>query len=139
MGTKAKGTRAERELMHKFYNTGSWIAIRAAGSGSTPLPCPDILAGNSQRKLAIECKSIKGKSYYFDKKEINKLLEFSKLFGAEAWIGVRFDNLGWYFVLAENLDLSKKNKVPSINIKSAQNKGLKFEELILKEKNSNLY
>ena len=132
MGTKAKGTRAERELMHKFYDTGSWIAIRAAGSGSTPLPCPDILAGNSQRRLAIECKSIKGKSYYFEKREINELIEFSKLFGAEAWVGIRFDNHGWYFVLANQLDISKKSQVPSINIKSAQQKGIKFEDLILK-------
>ena len=118
--------------MHKFYDTGSWIAIRAAGSGSTPLPCPDILAGNSQRRLAIECKSIKGKSYYFEKREINELIEFSKLFGAEAWVGIRFDNHGWYFVLANQLDISKKSQVPSINIKSAQQKGIKFEDLILK-------
>lgn len=133
MGTKAKGTRAERELLHKFYNTGSWIAVRAAGSGSIPLPCPDILAGNSNRKLAIECKSIKGKSYYFDKKEIKELIDFSTKFGAEAWIGVRFDNRGWYFLPAHELNLSKKNQVPSINFKNAELKGLKFEELIIRQ------
>lgn len=133
MTTKAKGTRAERELIHKFYNTGSWIAVRAAGSGSIPLPCPDILAGSAHRKLAIECKSIKSKSYYFDKKEIKDLIDFSKTFGAEAWVGVRFDNYGWLFLQAHELSLSKINQVPSINFKSAKEKGLKFEELILRQ------
>jgi len=59
--SKRKGTLYERELFHMFWNS-SWAAVRSAGSGSTPLPAPDILAGNKEKLLAIECKAIKTKS-----------------------------------------------------------------------------
>ena len=54
MNLKAIGTKAERELIKMFWKTNSWIAIRAAGSGCSRYPSPDILAGNILRKLAIQ-------------------------------------------------------------------------------------
>ena len=124
---KRKGTRAERELLHMFYNTNTWIASRMAGSGSIPLPSPDILAGYKNKTLAIECKSLKNHYYHFSKKEIDELNEFAKRFGATAWLGIRFDNLGWHFIKPEQLKESKKGH--SVNLKLAQEKGIKFEEL----------
>ena len=55
---KSKGTRGERELFHLFWNN-QWGCIRTAGSGSTPLPAPDLLASKKNRYLAIECKVLK--------------------------------------------------------------------------------
>jgi len=129
MSSKGKGTRAERELIHMFHDTKTWIALRAAGSGSTPLPCPDLLAGNNIRKLAIECKSIKARKKYFDKVEIKELIEFSTIFGAEPWLAVRYDNEGWYFVTPEDLEETKKGN-PSLSLHVAMKKGLRFPELI---------
>ena len=129
MGSKRKGTRAERELIHMFFDSNEWIAVRAAGSGSTPLPCPDIIVGNGKRILAIECKSLSDNVKYFKKEELADLLEFSRKFGAEAWVGIRFDHIGWFFLPPERLEFTKGG-TPSISIEEARKNGIKFEDLL---------
>ena len=82
MNTKAKGSSAERELVHLFWRTESWACFRAAGSGSTKYPCPDLIAGNNLRKLAIEVKN-PGKDYkHLTKEQIEELQQFATTFGA---------------------------------------------------------
>jgi Holliday junction resolvase len=127
MSRKSKGINAERDLVHKFWATG-WAAIRIAGSGSSKYPSPDLLVGNNIRKLAIECKTTKGKSKYFPKDEILELKEFSKIFGAESWIAIKFNREPWYFLTLE--DLKDTDNGFSANYDSAKNRGLLFEELI---------
>ena len=108
MSSKGKGTRAERELIHMFYDEG-WGTLRSAGSGSTPLPSPDIIVSNSKNIFAIECKSVNSKRKYFPPEEISQLKTFSEKFGAIPLIAIRFDRLGWFFVNLENLGFSKTN------------------------------
>lgn len=127
MSTKSKGTRYERELIHMFYNTNTWIASRMAGSGSIPLPSPDLLAGYKNRSLAIECKAIKNPYYHFNKTKIKELIDFSDRFGAEPWLAIRFDNKGWFFLTPEDLKTSPKGH--SVSLKLAGEKGIKFEKL----------
>ncbi len=130
--SKVKGSRAERELLHMLFEHG-WMPLRAAGSGSTTLPAVDLVAGNGKNVIAIECKSISGNKHYFDDEEIEQIEVFSKRFGAEPLIGVRFDNIGWYFI--ELKDLVKGNgKNHFVSLESAQEKGFRFEELIKKYK-----
>jgi holliday junction resolvase Hjr len=129
---KSKGTRAERELLHLFWEN-EWAAMRAAGSGSTSRPSPDLLASKNNKTYAIECKSIKSKSHHFKKEELEQLKLFSNLFGATAIIGIRFDNLGWHFLKAEEL-IPNKNGNYSVSLKLAQEEGIKFQELIDKYK-----
>jgi Holliday junction resolvase len=128
MSRKSKGIGAERELIHLFWNTDDWSAVRVAGSGSIKYPCPDVLAGNNIRKLAIECKSSKELNQYLTKEEVMQLIEFSRKFGAEPWIGIRFDKLKWFFLNVEDLKETEKNYVVSLS--SAKRKGLLFEELV---------
>ena len=135
MGSKNKGTRAERELFHMLWKNG-WATMRSAGSGSTPLPSPDLISSNNDRVIAIECKSIKGTKKYFDRFEISELIKFSNMFGAEPWLGVRFDKFGWFFVTPEDLEKSSGG-TPSLSLKGAMKKGLKFEEIISIENNKN--
>ncbi len=104
-----------------------WFCTRMAGSGSMPFPCPDLLSGKNGRVLAIECKSGK-KTRYIEKRQIQELLEFSRGFGAEPWIGVRFNNLGWRFLKPK--DLTKSGKSFSVSKDRAIKKGLTFKELI---------
>ena len=106
----------------------SWAAIRVAGSGSMKYPCPDVLAGNAIRRLAIECKSVGDTKKYFTKQEIDALAKFSLIFGAEAWVGVRFDNKKWFFVNLE--DLKENDSSFVLTFANAQQKGLVFEELL---------
>ena len=134
---KSKGSRTERELMHLFYSSGKFMPCRIAGSGSTPLPAPDLIVGGLNRVLAIECKSGKGRRD-IKKEQIEELKTFSKIFGAEPWIAIRFNNMPWHFLEIRHLGISKGNNY-FINPKLAQKHGIKFEELIRKYKQRRLY
>ncbi len=127
MNKKAKGSNAERDLIHKFNDNG-WVAIRSAGSGSQQYPSPDILAGNNLRRVAIECKATADTKKYLTKKEVDELVFFANKFGAEAWIAVKFDRMDWFFLNIE--DLGQSDKSYSIDIPMAKRKGLSFEQLI---------
>ncbi len=135
--SKAKGSKAERELIHRLHDA-DWGIIRSAGSGSTPLPSTDIIAGNGKRVLAIECKSLKHTTKYFYPEEIEQLLTFSKRFGAEPWLGIRFDRLGWFFIKPEDLEKSKNGNL-NISLERAKSIGFTFERLIDKEGGKNEY
>lgn len=125
---KSKGTRGERELFHLFWNTKQWAALRTAGSGSTPLPAPDLLVSNSKRSLAIECKVLKSSIKYLYPEEIKQLIEFSKKFGAEPWIAIKFDYLGWHFLQPKDL-IKTKTGYYSISKEFAIKRGLKFDQI----------
>ena len=75
MSLKSKGINAERELVHMFWGE-NWACLRIAGSGSIKYPSPDLLVGNSLRRLAVECKTTKDSKKYFEKNhesgEVNK-------------------------------------------------------------------
>lgn len=132
MVNKDKGSNAERELLHKFWSTGKWIAIRSAGSGSMKYPGPDLLVGNKTRRLAIECKSSKDNKIYLDEHDVQQLKDFSNIFDAKPWFAVRFFRKDWLFVGIE--DIEKTPKGYAIGLKEAELKGLSFNELISYEK-----
>ncbi len=134
--SKRKGTRYERELFHMFWEN-DWVALRTAGSGSTPLPAPDLMVSGmviaplekkSRRTLAIECKAIKSNRKYFPKKEIDELNLFANKFGADPYIAIRFDRIGWFFIHTKNIGFAKTQHYISLDL--AQKEGLKFEEII---------
>jgi Holliday junction resolvase len=128
MSTKGKGSRTERELVHMFFDKG-WGVLRVAGSGSTRLPAPDLLAGNGKgRFLSIECKSLKNTRKYFTDEDLNQLNTFAKAFGTEAWLALRFNNKPWYFIKIEDLEKTKNAYV--ISLERAEKIGLTFEKLI---------
>lgn len=134
MNTKAKGSNAERELIHLFWNNG-YASMRAAGSGSTSFPSPDIIVGNQLRKFAIECKATASNKQYLERNQIADLRKFCDIFGAEPWIAVRFDkkaknpDQGWYFLTIDDLKETEGNNFV-ITAETAQARGLLFEELI---------
>ncbi|MBT7903380.1 Holliday junction resolvase [Candidatus Woesearchaeota archaeon] len=127
MSLKSKGINAERELIHKFWGSG-WASTRVAGSGSIKYASPDVIAGRGNRKIVIECKVTKNTRQYLTHKEVKELQEFASIFGGEAWIGVKFNSYGWYFLNIEDLELTPKSYVTSLE--HAKLKGLLFEELI---------
>lgn len=128
--SKAKGSKAERELFRMLWDNG-WSVVRSAGSGCSQLPSPDLIAGNTKRFIAIECKSIKDDKKYFYQDQVEQLKTFATRFGAEPWVGIRFDKIGWYFVHLDNLKRSTGDSF-LVSLDFAQKKGLKFEELIKK-------
>ena len=126
MSIKAKGSNAERELVHLLW-AKEIPAIRVAGSGSSHYPSPDIVAGTSDRKLAIECKSVRGDSKYIPKEEIADLTKFANKFGSEPWIAVRFARTEWLFLAPE--DLKETSASFAVTKELAKLKGLLLEEL----------
>lgn len=129
MSLKSKGISAERDVVHRLQAAG-YAAIRVAGSGSTQTPSTDILAGNGMRVLSIECKTIGqgGEARYIGKEAINDFLTFSRQFGAEPWIAVRFYRTPWRFLLVEDLPITDKNV--SIHKELAETKGLLLNEML---------
>lgn len=124
---KRKGSLAERELINMFWQAG-WAAMRAAGSGSTQYPSPDIVAGNANKKIAIEAKFTSDKTKYFLQKEITELQYFCDKFGAEPWVAVKFDKEPWYFFPIHDLKETGKNF--AITLKDAKIQGLLFEDIV---------
>jgi len=128
MNRKAKGSNAERELVRMFWDAG-WAAIRVAGSGSAKFPNPDVLAGNRKRRVAVECKTIHDIKKYLSSSDISQIRIFSEKFGAEPWIGMRFDSQQWFFIALEDLaETGESNFVVSLEL--ARRKGLTFSEFI---------
>lgn len=127
MNFKKKGIDAERELIKLFWEN-RWAALRSAGSGSSQYPSPDIIASNKLKKIAIESKMSSTNSKFFEKKEIQQLLNFCDYFGCESWIAVKFKTKKWFFFTIDNL--KETNKGYSINIKDCELKGLNFQEMI---------
>ena len=127
MSKKSRGIAAERDFLHQFWAQGREI-LRVAGSGSIRYPSVDLIAGNAARKLAIECKTTKSRIKYISDDDIGQLESFSKLFGAESWIAVKFEKQDWFFLFIE--DLRKSGSSHAVDVDLAKAKGLLFEELI---------
>ena len=127
MSTKSKGTNAERDLIHKFWANG-FAAIRSAGSGSMKYPSPDILVAKNGKISAIECKITKDKHKYFGKEEIRDLRIFSRMFGAEPFIGIKFKGEDWYFLRLD--DLKEKNRSFMVDSSLAKGKGILFDNFV---------
>jgi holliday junction resolvase Hjr len=127
MDRKAKGSHAERELVAALWKAG-WAAIRTAGSGSSRYPAPDVLAGNGVRRIAVECKAAGDDKKYLAKEQVAQLQVFAKAFGAEPWIGIRFDNDQWYFISLDDLKETPAGFV--VSTQYAKDKGLVLNEVI---------
>jgi len=126
MSTKSRGTNAERDLVHKFW-AANWACFRAAGSGSSKHPTPDLIAGNNRRKLAIEVKLTTEDKKYFTREEIDDLKLFGDMFGAESWVAIKFFKEPWIFMHLEDLEETGKHYVASMQV--AKRRGLSFEEI----------
>ncbi len=107
-----RGINYERELVKIFWKHGI-AALRVAGSGLAPHPLPDILIGFKGKIYAIEVKSTKKDYLYIDEIKIKELLEFSKIFGCEAYLALKFIRKGWYFLKPKSgritYDFAKSN------------------------------
>ena len=128
MSRKSKGINAERELIRLFWETKTWLACRVAGSGSSRYPAPDIIAGNAQRKIAIECKTSRDEMKYIPRDDIFQLKEFASTFGAEPWVAVRFDRTLWYFLRPEQLEDTGTCRL--VSKKLAEGQGMTFGQFI---------
>jgi len=130
MSNKAKGSKAERELV-KLFTTNGWRAARVAGSGvNDDSPC-DIIAGKIGRKgFTIEAKSSKKSTVYITKEQIEDFIVFSKMIGLKPVIALRFNREGWLFLNPKYL--KDTGKYWGISLKRARDKGKRFGQFFEK-------
>lgn len=127
MGNKRRGTAAERELLHMFWDEG-YACCRVAGSGSIPEPSCDLLAGNSIEKMAIEVKLSRDTTKYLKKEQIDEFKKFADMFGLSPIIALKFVRKGWWLINPKQL--TKTNKGYSISLEDIKKKGLSFDDFI---------
>ena len=124
MSNKAKGSKAERELLSLFTENG-WRALRVAGSGvNDNSPCDLIAAKVGKKGYTIEAKSSKKQSFYITKAQIEDFITYSHILGLQPVIALRFNREGWFFINPEQLEDSGKNWV--ISLKKVKESGKRF-------------
>ncbi len=123
----SKGANAERELMHLFFNAGCSV-VRIAGSGTSPLPAPDIIALKKGRIIAVECKARKAKNLAITVQQMQELVGWSKKAGAKPFVGWRIPRKGWLFLRPKQLH--NTGKFFLISLKDAMQKGKSLKEVI---------
>lgn len=128
-----KGTTEERDLVNKLWERNFGAMRAPASGGATKRPLPDVIAGNGKIYLAIEVKTTTKDKIYIDFPQIDALTEFSRIFGASPYIGVKFKYTKWLF-LEPNIITRTKNKNYKIEKSFALEKGLEIDEIIGKEK-----
>lgn len=94
--SKRKGSGYERELLRMFFENG-FSGVRAAGSGSSSMPSPDLVIGRFGSVLAFEVKSTVDDFVYISNEQLSNLLTFSSVFGAKPLVAVKFIGRGWRF------------------------------------------
>ncbi|MDO9045590.1 MAG: Holliday junction resolvase Hjc [Methanobacteriaceae archaeon] len=128
-----KGSREERDLVRILWEE-KFAAMRApASGGATKKPLPDVLAGNGEKYLAIEVKTTTKDRIYIDSPKIEGLCEFSNIFGAIPYVGIKFKYKKWRFLSPDDL-FQTKNGNYRLDLDLALEKGLELNELLGQDK-----
>src|SRR3972149_3499735 len=126
MSNKAKGSKAERELLDILTQKG-WRAARVAGSGvNDNSPCDLIAAKLGKRGFVIEAKSSKKSSIYITKEQIGDFVLFSQMIGLSPAIALRFNREGWFFISPNQL--KDTGKFWAVSLEAARQEGKRFSQ-----------
>ncbi|QEK79712.1 Holliday junction resolvase [Pyrococcus furiosus DSM 3638] len=77
----------------KLLEKHGFAVVRSAGSKKV-----DLVAGNGKKYLCIEVKVTKKDHLYVGKRDMGRLIEFSRRFGGIPVLAVKFLNVGWRFI-----------------------------------------
>jgi len=124
MSNKAKGSKAERELLDILTENG-WRAARVAGSGvNDNSPCDLFAAKLGKRGFVIEAKSSKKSNIYITKEQISDFVLFSQMIGLNPVIALRFNREGWFFIHPSQL--KDTGKYFAVSLETAKTEGRRF-------------
>ena len=130
MARYAKGANAERELIRILYEYG-FAPIRAAGSGKSSLPSPDLIAIKDGRIIAFECKAWGGPYVNISHGQMDELSKWCSMAGAELIVAWKIPHKGWFLV--EKNDMHKSGKAYIISEEVAMKRGFAPEVLAHKK------
>ncbi len=135
MRRKAKGTKAERDLLDKLWMHGI-AAVRVAGSGSTSHPSTDIIAGYKGKIAVIEVKTTSKDVVYIPQEEISSMEKLALIMGGDCWFAIRFSSdRGRFYLIRMNDARKLRSGSVAIDITLARSKGFSvenFAELLIK-------
>lgn len=123
----SKGANAERELMRLFFQAG-FSVVRIAGSGTSPLPAPDVIAIKKGRVIAVECKARKSSHLAVRPEQMQELLDWAERAGSEAFVAWKIPRRGWFFLRPEQFKRTKGFFI--INQANAMGKGVSLEKVV---------
>ncbi len=131
----SSGIRAERDLVHLFWEAGFAVLRAPASGGGTVLPRPDLIAGSVKKGkfFVLEIKTVKRDILYLDGTQIKGLMEFATRLGFQPILAVKFKNRkkGYRFLkVPEQLERVRNSENYKISFTSAMKDGLSFGELI---------
>lgn len=131
----SSGVRAERDLVHQFWNAGFAVLRSPSSGGGTILPRPDLIAGSASRQkfFVLEIKTVRKDVLYISEEQVKNLVEFATRIGFEAYLGVKFKNRKKSFLFLkapEQLEEVSRSKNYKVTFAHASVKGLSFGELI---------
>lgn len=127
------GSKEERDLVKMLWDANCAAMRAPASGGATKKPLPDVIAGNGKIYLAIEVKSSSKDRIYIDSPKIEGLLEFSATFGAQPYLGAKFNYMKWRFLKLEDLKKTKNGNY-RVDKELVLEKGLELDEIIGKDK-----
>ncbi|MDO8648073.1 MAG: Holliday junction resolvase Hjc [Candidatus Diapherotrites archaeon] len=125
-----KGANAERELIKVLWNNG-FATVRAAGSGVTPLPSPDLIALGNGKKLAFECKAWDSAYLNLSVEQFLTTKQWCSIAGSEFFIAWKVPNKGWLFLKPETFVRNPKNF--TISLKTAKVKAVPLNVILGKQ------
>ncbi len=103
-----KGANAERELIRTLWGMG-FASLRAAGSGVTPLPSPDIVALGNRKIIAFECKAWNSSYLSLSIEQFLTTKQWAKIAGADFFVAWKVPKKGWLFLKPEHFTRNEKN------------------------------
>ena len=128
---RIRGFEAERDLARKLWQKG-FAVIRAPASGAKAkyYVYPDLVAIWRGKILVFEVKRrAKLAPLYIDARQVEKLKEFCRRAGGEAFIAIKIvDEKKWYFVPLAELEQTETGKY-KISVEKIRN-ALTLEELV---------
>ncbi|NHJ84008.1 MAG: Holliday junction resolvase [Asgard group archaeon] len=131
----SSGVRAERDLVHLFWDAGFAVLRAPASGGGTLLPRPDLIAGSvkSGKFFVLEIKTARKDTLYISKEQIEGLIEFANRIGFQSVLCVKFKNRrkGYLFLEApEQLEDVRGSDNYKVTFANAIANGKTFGELI---------
>ena len=136
-----RGAQDERELVRLLWRRGFAVIRAPASGGSTKMPRPDIVAGNSEREVqfAIEVKSTHSESLYITHESLSQLVDFAQRFGCQPIVAIKFKGRGksWLFVEPQQLTMTSGLNF-KITLAEALRKGVDLKTLVREGKQTKL-
>ncbi len=123
MRKKAKGTKAERDLLDTLWTYGV-AAVRVAGSGSTSHPSSDIIASYKGKLAIIEVKTTSKEVVYVPQDEVSSMMKLALIMGGNCWLAIKFSSdRGKFYLVRINDARRLKSGSVAVDLDLARSKG----------------